>query len=66
MLGMIIIQALEDPGEVHTGNELQYMKNSSSQTFLSSHIFTCLILSIKKRRIWNIGDSYKTIFEQKI
>lgn len=72
MLRMIIIQALEDAGEVHTGNDLQYIKNSPSQTFLSSLISMCLILSVKKIE-YEISvtislrfDSYKTIFEQKM
>lgn len=70
---MIIIQALEDAGEVHTGNELQYIKNSSSQTFLSHVILMCLILSNDKKTEYEISviisfrfHSYETIFKQKI
>lgn len=52
-----MIWALEDADEMHTANELQFIQNSESQTFLSGQIYMPLILNItfdmSNHFIWN-------------
>lgn len=59
MLGIIIIWALEDADEVNSVNELQYIQNSESQTFLSSLICMTFILSFENRRTLNMSYRIK-------
>lgn len=62
MLGIIIIWALEDADEVNSVNELQYIQNSESQTFLSSLICMSFILSFENRRTLNMSYHLKRIY----
>ena len=62
MLGIIIIWALEDADEVNSVNELQYIQNSESQTFLSSLICMSFILSFENRRTLNMSYHLKWIY----